>query len=246
MNIKKLKTMGNRLRALSITSTTHAGSGHPTSCMSCADILSALFFSEFSNNDEFILSKGHAAPVLWAVYAESGIISEKDLLKLRDVHSVLEGHPTKRMQCTKIATGSLGQGLAAGVGMALAKRLRKDHNHVYVLLGDGECAEGSVWEAANTASIHRLNNLCAIIDVNRLGQSQQTMHGHDVYAYKKKFKAFGWNSIVIKGHNIRHILFALKEAKKKQKTFCYNSKDSKRKRCFLFREQTRLSRKSFN
>ena len=159
----KLKQMANKLRMHSIISTTVAGSGHPTSCLSCADIMSVLFFSHIHKNDEFILSKGHAAPILWAVYAESGIIPRKSLMTLRKIDSVLEGHPTGRMPCTKIATGSLGQGLNAGVGMAIGKKIKKDSSRVYVLLGDGECAEGSVWEAANSAAYYNLNNLCIYI-----------------------------------------------------------------------------------
>lgn len=216
---KDLKLMANKLRIHSINETTKAGSGHPTSCMSCAEIMSVLFFSEFGETDEFILSKGHSAPILWAVYAESGIFPRAELKHLRDIHSKLEGHPTKRMPCTKIATGSLGQGLSAGVGMALGKELKKDRGMVYVLLGDGECAEGSVWEAANSANYYSLDNLCAIVDVNRLGQSQATMHGHDVSAYADKFKAFGWNAIVINGHNVHDVKKALRKAGKSKKPF---------------------------
>ena len=201
--MNKLKLMANKLRIESIRETTKAGSGHPTSCLSCAEIMSALFFSEFKQEDEFILSKGHAAPILWAVYAESNLIKRSELQHLRDIHSNLEGHPTKRMPCTKIATGSLGQGLSAGVGMALAKKLKKNKGMVYTLLGDGECAEGSVWEAANSAAYYKLDNICAIIDINRLGQSQPTMHGHKLSTYEFKFKAFGWNTITINGNNIK-------------------------------------------
>jgi transketolase len=157
-SIKDLKLMANKLRINSIKATTASKSGHPTSCMSCADIISALFFSEFKKNDEFILSKGHSVPILWSVFAEAGIIKESELKNLRKINSTLEGHPTKRMPMIKIATGSLGQGLSSGVGMALAKKLKKDDGMVYVLQGDGETAEGSVWEAANTASYYKLNN----------------------------------------------------------------------------------------
>jgi transketolase len=228
-SIKELKLMANKLRIHSIKETTASNSGHPTSCMSCADILSPLFFSEFEKNDEFILSKGHAVPILWAVYAEAGLIKEKELLNLRKIDSVLEGHPTKRMPMIKIATGSLGQGLSSGVGMALAKKLKKDDGIVYVLQGDGESAEGSVWEAANTASYYKLNNLCLIIDVNRLGQSQETMHNHKVNSYKKKLKAFGWDVITINGHNIKQVITALKTAKNSKKPFAIIAKTKKGK-----------------
>ena len=205
--------MADKLRIHSLRSTTAAGSGHPTTCFSCAEIMSCCFFSELRQGDEFVMSKGHAAPILWAAYAESGIIPVKELMNLRKITSNLEGHPTPNMPMIKVATGSLGQGLSAGVGMALAQKLGKEKKRVYVLLGDGEIAEGSVWEAANAASYYKLNNLCAIIDVNRLGQSQPTMHGHNLNTYQKKFSAFGWNTIVINGHNVTEILNALKKSK---------------------------------
>tara|TARA_Y100000310_G_C20698427_1_gene827404 strand:+ start:4490 stop:6268 length:1779 start_codon:yes stop_codon:yes gene_type:complete len=226
---KELKLMANKLRIHSIRSTTASNSGHPTSCMSCADIMSALFFSEFEKNDEFILSKGHAVPILWAVYAETGLIKEKELLNLRKINSTLEGHPTKRMPMIKIATGSLGQGLSSGVGMALAKKLKKDNGTVYVLQGDGESAEGSVWEAANTAAYYKLNNLCLIIDVNRLGQSRETMHDHKINQYKKKIKSFGWEVLTINGHNIKQVITALKTAKNSKKPFAIIAKTKKGK-----------------
>lgn len=215
--VRNLKHMADKLRIHSIKSTTAAGSGHPTSCLSCAEIMSALFFSELKEEDEFILSKGHAAPILWAAYAEAGIIPVEDLMKLRKVYSALEGHPTFRMSMVKFASGSLGQGLSAGVGMAIAKKMDKSKGRVYVLLGDGEIAEGAVWEAANSAAVYRLNNLCAIIDVNRLGQSQPTMHAHNLKKYKKKFEAFGWNTVVIDGNRIRHVLSALRIARRSRK-----------------------------
>ena len=212
-NIKALQNTATRLRVKSLKATTAAGSGHPTSCLSAADLLSCLFFSVFKKEDEFILSKGHAAPLLYAVYAESGVIKEKELLNLRKITSKLEGHPTPLMPFVKVATGSLGQGLSIGVGMALAKKLEKKKGKIYVLLGDGECAEGSIWEAANLASYYQVNNLCAIVDVNRLGQSQQTMHGHHLQMYEKKFQSFGWSTKIIDGHHIPSILKALHHAK---------------------------------
>lgn len=211
-SIKELQQMADKLRVHSLSSTTLAGSGHATSCLSCAEIMSALFFSELKAKDEFILSKGHAAPILWACYAEAGLIPIKELQNLRKIDSSLEGHPTANMPFVKIATGSLGQGLSAGAGMALCNK-----NMVYVLLGDGEIAEGAVWEAANSAAYYNLKNLTAIIDVNRLGQSQQTMHGHDVNAYKKKFEAFGWKALVIDGHDIKSILKSFCSARKSKK-----------------------------
>jgi transketolase len=228
-DIDKLKKMADKLRADSLKSTTAAGSGHPTSCLSCAEIMSCLFFSEMKGNDDFILSKGHAAPVLWAAYAEAGVIPAKELMNLRKVTSALEGHPTPRMPWVKVATGSLGQGLAAGAGIALANRLAKDDGKVYVLLGDGECAEGSVWEAANLAAYHGLDNLCAIIDVNRLGQSQETMHGTDAAKYKNKFEAFGWDAVITDGHDIAQLLAGFSAAKQSKKPFALIAKTKKGK-----------------
>ena len=166
--IRQLQLMANKLRIHSLESTTAAGSGHATSCLSCAEIMSSLFFSELTEIDEFILSKGHAAPILYASYAEAGAIPLSGLNTLRKIYSTLEGHPTARMPWIKVATGSLGQGLSAGAGMALVKKACEESGRIYVLLGDGECAEGSVWESANAATYYKLNNLCAIIDVNRL------------------------------------------------------------------------------
>ncbi len=216
-DLKGLKLMADKLRVHSIRATTAAGSGHPTSCMSCAEIMSALFFSVMKRNDEFILSKGHAAPILWAAYAEAGIIPGKDLMRLRKLDSVLEGHPTPRMRMVKIATGSLGQGLSAGLGMALAKRLKGDKGNVYVLLGDGECAEGSVWEAANIASYYNTGGLCAIVDANRLGQSQQTLEGRCLKEYKSRLESFGWKAVIINGHDMREILKAMEAAGRSRK-----------------------------
>ncbi len=217
--IQQLELMANRLRIDSITSTTAAGSGHPTSCMSCAEMMSALFFDELGADDQFIMSKGHAAPILWSAYAEAGLIPKKELKNLRKIDSDLEGHPTPLIPMVRIATGSLGQGLSAGVGMALAKRLKKDRSRVYVLLGDGESAEGSNWEAANAAAHYRLNNLCLILDTNRLGQSQPTMHGHDMDRYKKKFAAFGWDTMIVDGHDVRQLLRAFRKAKSSKRPF---------------------------
>nr|MCK4929530.1 transketolase [Nanoarchaeota archaeon] len=229
MNIKELEAMANKLRIHSLKSTTAAGSGHPTTCLSCAEIMSTLFFSELKEEDEFILSKGHAAPILYAAYAEAGLIPREELMNLRKIDSVLEGHPTTRMPLVKIASGSLGQGLSAGVGMALAKKLDNNNGRVYVLLGDGEIAEGAVWEAANLAVHYNLNNLCAIVDVNRLGQSQETLHGHNLKKYKKKFEAFGWNTDIINGHKVRNILGALKKARNSKKPFVILAKTIKGK-----------------
>ena len=218
-----LEQKATNLRIHSIISTSEAGSGHPTTCLSAADIVSALFFhamrydcadAKNPNNDRFILSKGHAAPLLYAAYAEAGIIPVDDLLTLRQIDSILEGHPTPRFDWTEVATGSLGQGLSLGLGMALnGKYLDKSDYRVYVLLGDGETAEGGVWEAAALASHYQLNNLIGIVDVNALGQSQRTMYAFDIDTYCRRFEAFGWQTIGIDGHDFDEILPALEKAK---------------------------------
>ncbi|MDE0327252.1 MAG: transketolase [Candidatus Poribacteria bacterium] len=218
-----LKQKATNLRIHSIVSTSEAGSGHPTTCLSAADIVSALFFhamrydttnAQNPNNDRFILSKGHAAPLLYAAYAEAGIIPTEKLRTLRQIDSILEGHPTPRFEWTEVATGSLGQGLSLGLGMALnGKYLDASDYRVYVLLGDGETAEGGVWEAAALASHYELNNLIGIVDVNALGQSQRTMYTFDVDTYCQRFEAFGWQAIGIDGHDFDEILPALEQAK---------------------------------
>jgi len=220
--IPALKNIATQLRIDSARSTTQAGSGHPTSCFSMADITSALFFAEMRfdpkdphnpDADRFILSKGHAAPILYAAWAEAGAFDRSELLKLRELGSDLEGHPTPRLPFVDVATGSLGQGICAAIGSALnARRIKSDYR-TYVLLGDGESAEGSVWEAANVAARDQLDNLCAITDVNRLGQSQPTMWQHDMGQFERRWQAFGWNTVVIDGHDIAAILDAFETAR---------------------------------
>ncbi len=218
IDIEILKGIANQLRIHSITATTAAGSGHPTSCCSAADVVAALFFSQmrfdpknphYYNNDRFILSKGHAAPLLYAVWAELGVIPVDELLKLRQFGCDLEGHPTPRLPFVDVATGSLGQGLSVGVGMALCARLDKLDYRTYVLMGDGECSEGSVWEAAALAGYNQLNNLIAVVDVNRLVQSDPTPLQHNLNAYKDRFESFGWRTEEIDGHDLEEILEVL-------------------------------------
>ncbi|HUB86343.1 MAG TPA: transketolase [Verrucomicrobiae bacterium] len=213
-DIELLKGIANQLRIHSITSTTAAGSGHPTSCCSAADVVATLFFGHmrydaknphFHNNDRFILSKGHAAPLLYAVWAENGFVPVEELAKLRTFGCELEGHPTPRLAFVDVATGSLGQGLSVGVGMARAARLDNLDYNTYVLLGDGEIAEGGVWEAASLAGYYKLNNLIAIVDANRLGQSEATAFGHDIAVYADRFESFGWRVETIDGHDIEEI-----------------------------------------
>jgi transketolase len=220
--VTDLETLARKLRIHSLRATSEAGSGHPTSCLSAADLVSALFFHAMRfdpknpvhpHNDRFVLSKGHAAPVLYAALAEAGVWPVERLLTLRNLTSDLEGHPTPRIPWVGAATGSLGQGLSVGVGMALnGKYLEKSDYRVYVLMGDGEIAEGSVWEAAALATYYRLENLVGIIDVNGLGQSQRTMYNHDTTVYHNRFAAFGWHTVTIDGHDISAIVAALDQA----------------------------------
>jgi transketolase len=217
-----LKNLATQLRIDSVRSTSAAGSGHPTTCLSAADIMSALFFAEMRFDphdphhpeaDRFVLSKGHAAPILYAAWAATGAFGRDEVLNLRKITSDLEGHPTPRLPFVDVATGSLGQGLAAGVGAALnARRINSDYR-TYVLLGDGETAEGSVWEAAEVAAFHKLDNLCAFTDVNGFGQSRPTQWNHDLEAFASRYRAFGWHAITIDGHDMAAILSALDEAR---------------------------------
>lgn len=220
--MKPLPDIARQLRRLVIQMTTAAGSGHPTSCLSCADIVAALFFHEMRwdprdpkarNVDTFMLSKGHAAPILWAALWEAEAIDE-DPLSLRQIDSSLEGHPTPNNPWVKVATGSLGQGLAAANGIALANRLDNIDARIYCLLGDGECSEGSVWESAQFASLNELVNLVAIVDVNALAQSDPAPYRHDTGVFARRFQAFGWKALEIDGHDMGAILNALEQAKK--------------------------------
>lgn len=216
---EEIERLARLIRYFILVSTTAAGSGHPTSSLSAADLTAALLFSgifrydaerpDFPNNDRLIFSKGHASPLLYALWAAAGKVSEGDLLKLRTLGSPLEGHPTPDFRYVEAATGSLGQGLSVGVGMALnARYLDKLPYRTYVLLGDSEMAEGSQWEAMQLAAHYGLNNLIGIIDVNRLGQRGETMYGHDVGAYEERIASFGWDTRVIDGHDIEEILDA--------------------------------------
>ncbi|MEX2663575.1 MAG: transketolase, partial [Vicinamibacterales bacterium] len=223
ISLPALSNIANQLRIDSIRSTTASASGHPTTCMSAAEIVSTLFFSEMRFdpqdpqnpfNDRFVLSKGHAAPILYAAWAEAGLFPREALLTLREIGSDLEGHPTPRLSFVDVATGSLGQGICAAVGIALnARRIASDYR-TYVLLGDGEMAEGSVWEAANAAIHHGLDNLCVVIDANGLGQSQPTQFGHDTKAIADRWTAFGWHQVQVDGHNIQQLLDAYEVARK--------------------------------
>ena len=219
--IRSLQIMANRLRRHSLKETTAAKSGHPSSCFSSAEIVSCLFFHflrydlenpKSPENDRFVLSKGHGAPILWAALAEAGAYTADQLLTLRKIDSEIEGHPTPRSRFVDVGTGSLGQGLSNAVGMALAARLHGVNNRIFVLMGDGESAEGSVWEAAALASHVGLGRLIAIVDVNALGQSEPTMYRHDLKVYSDRFEAFGWKTATIDGHSIEEVTGALTAA----------------------------------
>lgn len=226
MEIERLEKLSKLIRYYILTMTTNAGSGHASSSLSAVELMAGLFFTRFRadlsnpqnpSNDRLIFSKGHASPLFYSLYAAAGKLSQKDLAGYRKFDSPLEGHPTLEFPYTESPTGSLGQGLSIGLGMAFAlQRLfpksLKDMPKVYVLLGDGETAEGSVWEAVSAASYHRVGNLVAILDVNRLGQSQPTMLEHNLSAYQKRFESFGWKTIVVKnGHDFKEVLSAYKK-----------------------------------
>jgi len=259
VDFKKLKELCKLIRYDILTSTTEAKSGHPTTSLSAVELMTTLYFAGFLHldlkdpknptNDRVVFSKGHASPLIYSLYHAAGAISYPELMQLRKLNSDLEGHPTFRFKYADVATGSLGQGLSAGVGMALGIRLTIENRkwkvgvedrrskleknqssiidpqplssithhlssipNVFVLLGDSEMAEGQVWEAIQIASHYKLNNLVAIADINRLGQSTETMLGWDLKTYKKRFEAFGWNVIIVEnGHDLKKVYDAYVE-----------------------------------
>ena len=220
---EKLDNIARLIRYYILVSTTNAGSGHPTSSLSATDLMTCLLFGGIfrfnvddpghPNNDRLIFSKGHASPLFYAQWAAAGKVSEEELMTLRRFGSRLEGHPTTAFAYAEVSTGSLGQGLPIGLGIALnSKYIDKLPYRTYVLLGDSEMAEGSQWEAMQIAAHYKLDNLTGIIDVNRLGQRGETMYGHDIAAYEKRVSSFGWETIVIDGHSIKEILSAYEKA----------------------------------
>lgn len=220
--MKDLEQLCRLIRYYVLLATTEAGSGHMTSSLSAVELMTALFFKHFRYdvddpknllNDHLIFSKGHASPLFYALFAAAGKLKEEDLKSFRDFHSKLEGHPSLRFAHTEAPTGSLGQGLSIGVGIALdSKYLEKLPCKTFVLLGDGELAEGQIWEAAQIASHYKLNNLIAIADINRLGQSGETMLGHDIHSYAERFKSFGWAAYVLEdGHDLAGIDIVYKQ-----------------------------------
>lgn len=222
--MNNLESIAKLIRYYSLVMSTAAGSGHPTSSLSATDLMTALLFGgtfryeldnpQNPNNDRLIFSKGHASPLFYSLWAAAGKVTEQELMNFRKFGDPLEGHPTPAFRYTEAATGSLGQGLSIGVGMALnAKYLDKLPYRTYVLLGDSEMAEGSQYEAMELAAYYKLNNLVGIMDVNRLGQRGETMYGHDLDLYRDRVSAFGWGAIVIDGHNIPQILAAFEKIK---------------------------------
>ena len=220
--IEKLSTL---LRYFIIVSTTRAGSGHPTSSLSAVELMSTLFFGgyfrfraeepQYQNNDRLIFSKGHASPLMYSLWAAADAIPEEELLTLRKLNSRLEGHPTPKFPYSEASTGSLGQGLSIGLGMALnAKYLDKLPYNTFVLLGDSEMAEGSQWEAIQIAAHYKLGNLTGIIDVNGLGQRGETLYGKNTGEYAKRISSFGWDTHEIDGHDIDEITAAFSSSLK--------------------------------
>src|SRR5215218_296017 len=216
------RELGQQLRVDAVRASAKAGSGHPTSSMSAADLAAVLLSEHFRYdfdepkspaNDRLIFSKGHASPLVYGLFRAAGALSEEELFTYRQLGSRLEGHPTPALPWVDVATGSLGQGLPIGVGVALAgKRLNQLPFRVWVICGDSEMAEGSMWEAIEHAAFYDLDNLTAIVDVNRLGQRGETMHGWDLSSYSKRFEAFGWHAIEIDGHDVAEINAAYHQA----------------------------------
>jgi transketolase len=212
MDHNQLRDLGQQFRVDAVRAAAAAGSGHPTSAMSAADLMAVLLAQhlryDFSapdspGNDHLIFSKGHASPLLYAMYKAAGAIDDHELLSFRKLGSRLEGHPTPRLPWVDVATGSLGFGLPVGVGLALAGRRPEPLPYrVWVLCGDSELAEGSMWEAFEHAGYEHLDNLTAIVDVNRLGQRGETRHGWNIEAYARRIGAFGWHTVEVDGHDV--------------------------------------------
>ncbi len=220
-----LRKLAKLIRYYILVSTTEAGSGHPSSSLSATDLRTCLLFGgifrfdpdqpEHPHNDRLIFSKGHASPLLYSLWAAAGKVSEEELMTLRKFGSPLEGHATTAFRYVDAATGSLGQGLPIGLGMALnAKYIDKLPYRTYVLLGDSEMSEGSQWEALQIAAHYKLDNIVGIVDVNRLGQRGETMYGHDIDAYAKRVSAFGWEAITVDGHDIDAVQAAFESSLK--------------------------------
>ncbi len=222
-DISFLKEKAKEIRKSIVSMITEAKSGHPGGSLSATDILTVLYFSEMNidpanpkmeERDRFVLSKGHAAPAIYATLAERGYFSKDELLTLRKFGSRLQGHPDmKKLPGIEISTGSLGQGLSVANGMALNAKIFNENYRTYIVLGDGEVQEGQIWEAAMTAAHYKLDNLCAFLDSNNLQIDGNVTEIMGVEPLDKKWEAFGWNVIKIDGHNFEEILSALEKAK---------------------------------
>jgi len=220
--IKELEEKAKQIRRLIIQMLAKAGSGHPGGSLSATDVVTALYFSVLRHNpkkrnwpdrDRFHMSKGHCCPLWYAVLAESGYFPKEELWTLRQMGSILQGHPDRRTPGVDVASGSLGQGLSVSLGMSLAAKIDKKDYRVYCLLGDGEIQEGNIWEAAMASAHYKCGNLCAILDYNGFqidGKIKEIMSLEPITA---KWQAFGWHTIEIDGHNMKQILSALDEAK---------------------------------
>src|SRR5919201_5058414 len=221
-DLEFIQELAQQLRVDGIRMSTNVGSGHPTSSMSAADLMAVLLARHLQydfqnpkepNNDHLVFSKGHASPLLYAIFRAVGAIDEQEMMPYRKNGSRLQGHPTPVLPWVDVATGSLGQGLPIAVGIAIAgRKLDQLPYRVWCLCGDSEMAEGSMWEAFEHAAFMGLDNLTAILDVNRLGQRGETMHGWDLDSYADRAQAFGWHAIKIDGHNLGEIDRAYEEA----------------------------------
>jgi len=229
MDTQKLEETAKKLRKDIVEMTNISQSGHPTTSMSCIDIMAALYFSEMKhdakkpedpNRDRFILSKGHGAPAIYVCLAEAGYFPKEELKHLREINHLLQGHPSRSIPGIEIATGSLGQGLSVGNGIAWAGKLNKKDYHTYVMFGDGELHEGQCWESIMATPNFGLDNVTLIVDRNRLQNDGWITEEKDIDPLDKKFEAFGWKVITINGHNMEEILKALKQARKDGKPTC--------------------------
>lgn len=240
MDIEALKKHAKNIRINIIKEVSNANSGHPGGALGAADILTVLYFEvmDFTkenagslDRDRFVLSKGHASPLLYAILAEKGVISEDELMTFRKLHTRLQGHPDlNEIDGIDMSTGSLGQGISAAVGMAIANKLDKNDHRIYTLVGDGEAEEGQVWEAAMAAAHYKLDNLCAIIDENGLQIDGKTEDVIGPAPFEDKFRAFGWHVISVNGHDYEELKKAFDEAKTvKGKPTCIVSKTIKGK-----------------
>jgi transketolase len=222
INIKELEEKAKQVRRLIIRMLAKAGSGHPGGSLSATDLVTALYFAvlrydpknpAWSGRDRFHMSKGHCAPLWYAVLSLAGYFPEEKLWTLRQFGSILQGHPDRRAPGVEVASGSLGQGLSIALGMSLALKLDKSDSRVFVLLGDGEIQEGNIWEAAMASGHFKADNLCAILDYNGFQIDGKTCHVMELEPMVEKWRAFGWNTVEIDGHNMQQILSAYEEAR---------------------------------